>query len=173
MKEGFSGEPLTRWSGSRNMILEEDFYYIDPEGRKWNAPKGSHLNGATIPMALWNIIGSPYTGKYRRASVVHDVGVGELSNPDVSTEERKKADRMFYHACRYDDCSRHFAKMLYTGVRLGTWASGLSSRKSSTSREASEEIRDKFWQIIDESKAATENEDLDLLDEIIEKNLSQ
>ncbi len=80
---------------------------------------------------------------------------------------------MFYHACRYDDCSRHFARMLYTGVRLGTWASGLSSRKSSTSGEASEEIRDKFWQIIDESKAVTENEDLDLLDKIIEKNLSQ
>ncbi len=182
MKEGFSGEPLTRWSGSRNMILEEDFYYIDPEGRKWDAPKGSCLNGATIPMALWSIIGPPYAGKYRRASVVHDVGVGELSNPDVSTEQRKKADRMFYHACRYDGCSKLFAGELYIGVRFGTWASGLSSKKSSTFGEDFEEkkdvpesdsTRDIFRKIKVESESAIENEDLDLLDEIIEKNLSQ
>lgn len=182
MKEGFSGEPLTRWKNSREMILEEDFYYIDPESRKWNAPKGSHLNGATIPMALWNTIGSPYVGKYRRASVVHDVGVGELGNPDVSEEQRKKADRMFYHACRYDGCSKHFAGMLYTGVRLGTWISGLSPKKSSTfggdieeirDVAESDHIRDKFQQIIAESQTAMKSEDLDLLDEIIEKNLSQ
>ncbi len=182
MKEGFSGEPLTRWSGSRNMILEEDFYYIDPKGRKWNAPIGSHLNGATIPMALWSIIGPPYAGKYRRASVVHDVGVGELSNPDVLTEQRKKADRMFYHACRYDGCSKRFAWMLYAGVRFGTFASGLLPEKSLTFGEEFEEMRDvpefdptrdKFRKIIDESEDAMENEDFDLLDEIIERNLSQ
>ena len=181
MREGFSGEPLTRWKGSRNMILEEDFYYIDPEGRKWDAPKGSHLNGATIPMALWNIIGSPYAGKYRRASVVHDVGVGELSNPNVSAKQRKEADRMFYHACRYDGCSKHFASMMYTGVRFGTFASGFSSKKSSTFGAEFEEIknmpesdstRDIFRKTIDEAEIAIENEDLDLLDKIIEKNLS-
>jgi len=179
MKEGFSGEPLTRWHGSRNMILEEDFYYIDPKGRKWDAPRGSHLNGATIPMALWSIVGPPYSGKYRRASVVHDVGVGELSNPDVSTAQRKKADRMFYHACRYDGCSRHFAAMLYAGVRFGTWT---SSKRSMSFGEEFEEIRDMpesdatrdiFRKIINESEHAIKNEDLDLLDEIIEKNLSQ
>lgn len=86
----FSGEPLTRWSGSRNMNLEEDFYFIDNQGIKWNAPKGSCLNGATIPRALWTAIGSPYSGTYRKSSIVHDVAVGELCNPDVSNEDRKK-----------------------------------------------------------------------------------
>lgn len=180
MEEGFSGEPLTRWDGNRNMILEEDFYYTDSDGFTWHAPKGSCLNGATIPRAFWNIIGPPYAGKYRRASVVHDVGVGELCNPNVSIEQRKKADKMFYYACRHDGCSKHFASMLYIGVRFGTWASTLSTKRSSPFDEDFEEIRDiaefgetrdKFWKILDESKTAIENEDLDLLDEIIKKNL--
>ena len=182
MKECFSGEPLTQWDGSRNMTLKEDFYYIDPDGKKWDAPEGSCINGATIPRALWSSIGSPYTGKYRRASVVHDVAVGELSNEDVSQEERKKADRMFYHACKYDGCSNRFAILLYIGVRLGTWISGWSSPfDKATGGGEYEEVRDNpefdytrkvFWQIVDEGKNAIKNEDLDLLDEIIDKRLS-
>jgi hypothetical protein len=183
MKEGFSGEPVTRWNGVRNMTLEENFYYIDPDGRKWEAAKGSCLNGATIPRSLWTAIGSPYAGKYRRASVVHDVAVGELCNPDVTEELRKKADRMFYHACRYDGCSNYFAFLLYAGVCVGTWASEWSfAFDESALGDNIEEIRNvpeveftrkKFWQIIDEAETAIENEDLDLMDKIIEKHLSK
>ena len=182
MQEGFSGEPLTLWVSSRNMTLQEDFYYIDPNGRRWDAPTGSCLNGATIPRALWSTVGAPYVGKYRRASVVHDVAVGELCNPDVTREERKKADRMFYHACRHDGCSKFFASILYVGVRFGTWSSGWSnSFEKSTFGEDFEEIRhipefdytrEKFWQMVDKAEPAIENENLDLLDKIIDEHLS-
>lgn len=183
MNEGFSGDPRTVWNGVRNMTLEKDFYYIDPNGRKWNASKGSCLNGATIPRPLWTAIGSPYVGKYRRASIVHDVAVGELCNPDVAEKQRKEADRMFYHACKYDGCSKRFAALLYAGVRFGTWASGWSlSFDKSILGEEFEEMRNvpeveftqnKFWKIIDEAEIAIENDDLDLMDEIIEKHLSK
>jgi hypothetical protein len=176
MNEGFSGQPVTRWIDDRVMRLVEEFWYVDPDGNKWVAPAESEINGATIPKALWSSLGSPYAGKYRRASIVHDVGVGELSNPDVTPQQRKAADRMFYHACRYDGCSRYLAKLLYTGVRLGTWASIFTSREVGLDvvRDSSEAdfIRKKFWEVVDDEDAMIEDEaDLDALDAVIDKHL--
>ncbi len=181
----FSGEPLTRWDGSRNMVLEEDFYFIDPKDKQWNAPKGSCLNGATIPRALWSAVGAPYSGRYRRASVVHDVAVGELCNDDVSHSDRKKADRMFYYACREDGCSRRFAFLLYIGVRFGTWRSKRFTGLTSTTKLIDqEEIRDnpeaeyelnKYWALSDsaESTGIFDEENFDALDELIDSELDQ
>ena len=54
------------------MILKEPFYYIDSKEKQWLVPAGTVVNGATIPFPLWSVIGSPYIGDYRQASVVHD-----------------------------------------------------------------------------------------------------
>jgi len=105
------------------MILEDDFSYTDKDGKVWLAPKGAEINGATIPKILWSTVGSPFVGVYRRASVVHDYFVGEGNNPDVSYQERREADKMFYRACRTDGCSWKFAAVLYVGVSVGTWSS--------------------------------------------------
>lgn len=52
----FSGNPKTEWlteqGADRNMRMLEDFWYDDPAGRRWKAPKGSIVNGASIPEAL-------------------------------------------------------------------------------------------------------------------------
>ena len=98
------------------MSLIEDFWYLDPNGRKWPAPKGSIINGASIPAPLWSTVGSPYTGDYRRASIVHDVACKD------QTVNRKEADVMFYNACLAGGCSLAQAKLLYTGVRIGAWS---------------------------------------------------
>ena len=34
--------------------------------------RGRVVDGASIPSVFWSIIGAPYTGKYRDASVIHD-----------------------------------------------------------------------------------------------------
>lgn len=118
----FSGNPKTEWlteaGADRNMRLLDDFWYDDPNGRRWEAPAGSIVNGASIPEALWSSVGSPYTGDYRRASVVHDVA---CDTPGIVRED---ADDMFYWACRTGGCSAAQAKVLYLGVRLGSWAAG-------------------------------------------------
>lgn len=101
------------------MRLLEGFWYDDPAGRRWSAPKGSITNGASIPEALWSSVGSPYTGDYRRAAIVHDVA---CSTPGV---EREAADDMFYSACLAGGCSKIQAKALYLGVRIGAWAAGI------------------------------------------------
>jgi hypothetical protein len=115
----FSGRPKTEWlddTGSdRSMSLIEDFWYDDPKGRRWLAPKGSIINGASIPESLWIIVGTPYAGAYRRASVVHDVAC------ETSSILREEADTMFYWACRAGGCSFSHASLLYTGVRIGAY----------------------------------------------------
>lgn len=123
MSDGaFSANPKTEWmsdvGADRNMRMLEDFWYDDPVGRRWKAPKGSVVNGASIPEALWSAVGSPYTGDYRRASIVHDVA---CDSPGVKREE---ADAMFYSACLAGGCSKAQAKMLYLGVRIGSWTTG-------------------------------------------------
>jgi hypothetical protein len=117
----FSGNPKTEWlselGDDRNMCLLEDFWYTDPQGRRWNAPKGSITNGASIPRTLWSSIGSPFTGNYRRASIIHDIALRTHSIL------RDDTDTMFYFACLAGGCMLMESKLLYAGVRVGTWAS--------------------------------------------------
>ncbi len=119
MAGAFSGNPRTEWltegGADRQMQMLDDFWYDDPDGRRWEAKAGSIVNGASIPAPLWSAVGSPYTGEYRRASIVHDIA---CDDPTVS---RKEADRMFYFACLAGGCSKSQARLLYTGVRIGAW----------------------------------------------------
>ncbi len=114
----FSGNPSAEWltnSGGedRDMRLINDFWYDDPDRMRWAAPAGSVVNGASIPRAFWTLIGSPFTGKYRRASIVHDVACVTKEQPDRSVH------RMFYYACRADGVDDHTAKLMYAAIRLG------------------------------------------------------
>ena len=117
----FSGNPKTMWlsdrGDDRDMQVIEDFWYIDNNGRRWDVPAGTVINGASIPRTLWSSVGSPYTGNYRRAALVHDAAVGHEG------VLRSESDAMFYFACLAGGCSELQAKLLYAGVRLGAWAS--------------------------------------------------
>ena len=117
----FSGNPKTEWLSERgedrDMLLLEAFWYADPQDRRWLAPQGSMTDGASIPRTLWSSVGSPFTGDYRRAAVVHDVAL------KTAGVVRSEADTMFYFACLAGGCSLLQAKLLYAGVRLGSWAS--------------------------------------------------
>jgi hypothetical protein len=73
------------------------------------------MDGASIPAPLWSVVGLPYTGEYRRASVVHDVACNDPAVP------REAADKMFYYACLAGGCSRRQAQLLYFSVRIGAW----------------------------------------------------
>ncbi|MFM7360418.1 MAG: DUF1353 domain-containing protein [Cyanobium sp.] len=98
------------------MRLLAAFRFTDPSGKVWDAPAESLVDGASIPRALWSLVGSPYTGEYRRASVVHDIACDRAGS---NREERRAADRMFYRACRAGGCSVRESSLLYLGVRIG------------------------------------------------------
>jgi hypothetical protein len=110
----FVGVVKTEWvDGGPEMKLLEDFSYIGPDQVEWKAPKGSSIDGASIPQFLWTVIGSPYTGLYRRASVTHDIACQTRDRPSDDVH------LMFYYACRCGGCSETEAKTLYAGVLLG------------------------------------------------------
>lgn len=175
----FSGYPLTRWDGNRIMILEEDFFYIDKKGKKWLVPKKGELNGATIPRSLWCLIGPPFVGSYRRASVVHDYFVGEGNNPNVTYPKRRAADKMFYRACRTDGCSWKLSAILYIGVSVGSWASKTHLKHSLVSEdlvplsfEEDKLIERKYLNLRAKAEILIENEeDFDALEILIENEI--
>jgi hypothetical protein len=59
------------------MRLLETFRYIDANGVAWMAPKDAVVDAASIPQEFWTFIGGPFEGKYRNASVCHDVACNE------------------------------------------------------------------------------------------------
>ncbi len=54
----FVGTVKTEWiEPDRKMRLLDDFAYVDPAGVEWPAPKGSVVDGASIPQVLWSVVG--------------------------------------------------------------------------------------------------------------------
>jgi hypothetical protein len=104
----YSGAPVTRWdSDGRNMTLLSELRYTDPKGETWIAPAGSKVDGASIPRYLWSLMGGPFEGKYRNASVLHDVSYDQHNRP------WQDCDRMFYNAMRCSGVSAAEAKTMY------------------------------------------------------------
>ena len=107
----FEGQVVARWhDDGREMTLVEPFVYLDPRSLRWDAPAGAVVNGASIPRAFWSLIGGPFEGKFRNASVVHDVACEERSRPWQSVH------RMFYEACRCGGVAAVTAKTMYYAV---------------------------------------------------------
>ena len=104
----YSGYPETRWDpDGRTMTLLNELRYIDPQGTVWIAPAGSKVDGASIPKYLWSFMGGPFEGKYRNASVLHDVSYDQKKRPPA------ECDRMFYNAMRCSGVAPTEAKTMY------------------------------------------------------------
>jgi Protein of unknown function (DUF1353) len=111
----YTGEPETRWnSDGRSMTLLSELRYTDPHGLVWVAPAGSTVDGASIPRSLWSVMGGPFEGKYRNASVLHDAAYEQHNRP------WQDCDRMFYNAMRCSGVGAVEAKtMFYALYRFG------------------------------------------------------
>jgi hypothetical protein len=107
----FDGAVTARWlDDGWSMALVEPFAYVDPRAERWEAPAGSVVNGASIPRAFWSLIGGPFEGKFRDASVVHDVAC------ETRHREWRATHRMFYEACRCGGVGDALAKTMYYAV---------------------------------------------------------
>ena len=107
----FEGVVDAIWSDDgRTMTLNQDFAFVDPRQKKWLAPNGSVIDGASIPRAFWSIIGGPFEGPYRNASVVHDVACDDMK------EKWEDVHLMFYEACRCGGVEESKAKLMYWAV---------------------------------------------------------
>lgn len=169
MAVGFSGDPRTIWTtedgADRRMELIEDFWFKDRKDLRWDAAARTLIDGASIPRPLWSLVGSPYTGDYRRASIVHDVACVVAGNDGAA---RKKADKMFFEACRAGGCSPWEATILYIGVRIGAWYKHALVAETAAPRlmrnDLDRRIEDDFQQISDRVLAQGETDDADLVE---------
>lgn len=116
-QNSFTGRVAVEWLSGQNperdMKLLEPFTFTDPAGKRWHVPAGTVVNGASIPRGFWTLVGSPFTGNYRRASVVHDYYC------DTKNEPWAAVHRMFYHAMLAGGVSELEAKVLYGAVYAG------------------------------------------------------
>lgn len=107
----YIGAVQTEWlDGGRKMRLLAPFAYIDPRGQRWDAPKDWIVDGASIPQFAWSIIGGPFEGKYREASVIHDVGC------DQKTRTWESVHEVFYWAMLASKVESWRAKVMYAAV---------------------------------------------------------
>jgi hypothetical protein len=107
----FVGKVQSEWMGDgRKMRLLDDFAFIDPNGLEWKAPRGSVVDGASIPRFAWSFIGGPFEGPYRDASVIHD----------VACEEQRRTWEVvhlaFYYALLASGVDRLTANLMYLAV---------------------------------------------------------
>ncbi|MGA6121604.1 DUF1353 domain-containing protein [Sphingobacterium anhuiense] len=113
-KNIFVGNVMVQWlDDGRSMKLQKQFGYIDQNGKLWNVPKNTVVDGASIPKAFWTIVGGPYEGKYRNASVVHD------HYCVIKTETWQDVHKMFYNACITGGTPVIKAKLMYSAVLAG------------------------------------------------------
>ena len=96
--------------GTRRVRLLEDLIFIDANGKKWTSPKGSVVDGATIPKVFQGLIGTPYGGQYVLASVIHDIAYDEKK---ASWQEVHQA---FYDAMLASGVEAKKAALMYVAV---------------------------------------------------------
>ncbi|WP_334503515.1 DUF1353 domain-containing protein [Bradyrhizobium sp. AZCC 1678] len=94
----------------RTAMLLAPFAYVDPQGKEWVTPAGWKVDGASIPWPLWSLIGSPWTGKYREASVIHDYLC------DTRKESWTSVHWTFYTAMLANGVNEIQAKLMYVAV---------------------------------------------------------
>ena len=109
----FTGVVSADWSDDgRTMTLREPVVFTDRRGIRWFADAGDEIDGASIPRFFWRFIGGPFSGKYRRASVIHDVYCVSRCRPSPAVHA------MFYAAMRADGVFALKAWLMWLAVRL-------------------------------------------------------
>lgn len=115
----FIGTIVAQWADNgRDMTLIQPFEFVDPNGQHWPVPAGATVNGASIPRIFWSLIGGPFEGLYRNASVVHDYYC------DVQLRSYREVHRVFYEAMLASGVDSSTAWLMYEAVnRFGPrWA---------------------------------------------------
>ena len=108
-----ASRPRTDWlEDGRNMQLVKPVEFVCSQGIHWIAPSGAIVNGASIPWFFRRVVGCPYCGKYRDASIIHDFYC------DVKVYPSTEVHRMFYEKMRLDGVGRIQAAIMYAAVRV-------------------------------------------------------
>lgn len=96
------------------ITLLQDYRFHDPNTLIWTTLATYTVNGASIPRWAWPFVGSPYTGKYLPASVIHDYYV------DKKTRTAHDTHRNFYYGMLANGVYWAKAKAMHWAVSFYT-----------------------------------------------------
>lgn len=108
----FDGLPphIALLDNGRLARLLKPLSYIDAHDQRWDVPADEIVDGASIPQPVWSLIGGPWDGPYRNASIVHDRYCVTKSTTWQLTH------LMFYHAMRCSNVKKFKAKVMFYAV---------------------------------------------------------
>ena len=110
-RKSFRGTVKVEWlPDGRKMKLLGTVYYVDSNGATWVAHRNDVVDGASIPRFFWRLIGSPFVGKFRRASVIHDVYCDSKSRPAQDVHD------VFKEMMEVDGVGKVKRNMMYQAV---------------------------------------------------------
>ena len=117
MKEGFSGLPNVYWlPDGRKVKLAKSFAFTDRSGNEWHVPKGAIVDGSSIPRIFWRVVGSPFVGKHRNASIPHDYF---CKLKEKSGRTHHEVHQMYYEACLSSGVGKFKAKIMHKAISIG------------------------------------------------------
>lgn len=107
----YSGTVKAEWlTKTREMRLLEAFAFKGPNCKVWSVPKDAIVDGASIPQIFWTVIGGPFEGRYRDASVLHDYYCKVKTEPSADVHE------MFYYAMLANGVDSTKARIMFYAV---------------------------------------------------------
>ena len=100
--------------GAGQWRLTKPFKYVRPPIIV-EVPVGFITDGASIPQFAWSFIGSPWSGKYTKATVPHDYGYHS------QTRTRKEVDGIFLRGMQILGVSWLKRWIMYRCIRWVAW----------------------------------------------------
>lgn len=104
------GEWINRADSARRIKLLTDFGYVDAKGKTWLVVSGSLIDETSIPQFVWKRVGTPLTGEYRDAAIIHNYYCKSWKENWYFTHQ------MFYEACLSSGLPQVKAKLLFAAV---------------------------------------------------------
>jgi len=109
-----------RFLENDEFYLLEDFVYQSDQFGDITCPQQYLTDGASIPRWLQPLVGSPWSGKYPRAAVIHDwlcFSEGEIlgSNQKLT---KKESDQLFLEMLEFLGVGFFKRQRMYYAVRL-------------------------------------------------------
>ncbi len=110
------GYPAVQQCGEFAYKIYVDYWYVHRDQFNIQIKEGYKYDGASIPRFWWRVAGTPFTGKYTVASLVHDA----LYSAEIFP--RKKCDLIFLEIME-DYKVGYFSRLSkYNAVRWFGWS---------------------------------------------------
>lgn len=104
--------PVIKQINDYHYQLVRTYIVLLPNKKTLQILPGFVTDGASVPKLFWNIIGSPFTGNYTRAGIIHDALYASKILP------RKQCDSIFFKIIKECGGSWLERTLMWAGVRI-------------------------------------------------------